>query len=135
MTRVVQATCPGCHRSLHIPTVWIPGLLRCKFCGLTFGARLTRPLRPRTAAMARFKSARRFVRSALSAGGSWQKGLTLGLSVLAVALVGWALYRPQLSPLLERPGEPAVKDTIPGPGNTPVPPQAVPPLSQAQVLP
>ncbi len=34
MSRLVQSTCPGCKKLLHIPAEWLPQPIRCKHCGM-----------------------------------------------------------------------------------------------------
>ena len=39
MTTLVQATCPGCKKLLHIPVEWLTQPIKCKFCGLIMAAK------------------------------------------------------------------------------------------------
>jgi hypothetical protein len=39
MSAVVQATCPGCKKTLRIPAQWMQQPIRCKYCGMVLNAK------------------------------------------------------------------------------------------------
>jgi Caspase domain len=39
MSKVIQATCPGCKKTLRIPAGWLHQAIRCKHCGLVMAAK------------------------------------------------------------------------------------------------
>ncbi len=49
MSAVVQATCPGCKKTLRIPADWIQQSIRCKYCGLVMQAKTSTAAAPATA--------------------------------------------------------------------------------------
>jgi hypothetical protein len=43
MATLVQATCPGCKKLLHIPAQWLTQPIKCKFCGLVMAVKQPPP--------------------------------------------------------------------------------------------
>jgi hypothetical protein len=54
MAQIVQAKCPGCHKTLRVPSDWVHKKLKCKHCGLVLQAKPAPSAVPPAAAADRF---------------------------------------------------------------------------------
>jgi Caspase domain len=117
MASVVQATCPGCKRTLRIPADWSSKSIRCKHCGAVLQAKTSaKPAGVRSAPPARTPppapkaevavpvaataapGAARYRRS--RRGGAWWLGPAVALTILVVAGVAGLIAWPYLSAAL-----------------------------------
>src|SRR5947209_19586680 len=61
MSAVVQATCPGCKKTLRIPAEWARQAIRCKHCGAVLNAKSSAKPKPAPAQAAAPPPVRRAV--------------------------------------------------------------------------
>ncbi len=116
MASVVQATCPGCKRTLRIPADWSSKAIRCKHCGAVLQAKApakpaaARPASPvRTPPPARkapvavpvaVAASRVGPRRARRGGSPWWIGPAVALTILVVAGVAGVIAWPYVSAAL-----------------------------------
>ena len=132
----VQATCPGCKKSLRIPAQWIYQPMRCKHCGLVIQAKAKAkptappgvsvaartpvpPTRPGEVPFSGLAEKRPPAQAPRRRGG-WRKGLFLAFCILLVAGLALAVYGPYLPRPEPAPaeGEPAHVEAPAGPDDS-----------------